>query len=35
VLGACGQLGSLEPSLLQPQRKRAKHVIPQPALASS
>jgi 23S rRNA (adenine2503-C2)-methyltransferase len=34
VLGACGQLGSLEPSLLKPQRKRADHVIPQPALAS-
>jgi 23S rRNA (adenine2503-C2)-methyltransferase len=34
VLGACGQLGSLEPPLLKPQRKRAEQVTPQPALAS-
>ncbi len=35
VLGACGQLGSLESSLLDPQRKRAAYLIPEPALTCS
>jgi 23S rRNA (adenine2503-C2)-methyltransferase len=34
VLGACGQLGSVESPLLVPQRTRSKHVMPQPTLAS-
>jgi 23S rRNA (adenine2503-C2)-methyltransferase len=35
VLGACGQLGSLEPLRLEPRRKRAEHVMLQPELVSS
>jgi 23S rRNA (adenine2503-C2)-methyltransferase len=34
VLGACGQLGSLEPSLILPRRRGSGHAMAEPALAS-